>query len=61
MKNNLQGVNSKVDEVKNQVSDLEYKEAKNTPSEQQEEKRMSRKHRVSQTKWMQRGPLQDTS
>ena len=43
MKNNLQGVNSKVDEVKNQVSDLEYKEAKNTPSEQQEEKRIQKK------------------
>ena len=28
MKNNLQGVNSKVDKAKNQTSDLEHKEAK---------------------------------
>ena len=35
MKNNLQGINSRVDEAENQISDLEYKEAKNTQSEQQ--------------------------
>ena len=28
MKNNLQGINSRVDQVKNQISDVEYKEAK---------------------------------
>ena len=28
MKNNLQGTNSRVDDAKNQISDLEYKEAK---------------------------------
>ena len=38
MKNNLQGINSKVDEAENQISDLECKEAKNTQSEQQKEK-----------------------
>ena len=42
MKNNLQGINSRVDEAENQISDLEYKEAKNTQSEQQEEKRIKK-------------------
>ena len=40
IKNNLQGINCKVDEAKNQISDLEYKKAKYTQSEQQEEKRI---------------------
>ena len=35
IKNNLQGTNSRVDEAKNQISDLEHKEAKNNESEQQ--------------------------
>ena len=30
MKNNIQGINSRVDVAKNQISDLKYKEAKNT-------------------------------
>ena len=30
IKDNLQGINSKVDEAKNQISDLEHKEAKNS-------------------------------
>ena len=34
IKTNLQGNNSRVDEVKNQISDLEYTEAKNNQSEQ---------------------------
>ena len=38
IKNNLQGINSKVDEAKNQINDLEHKEAKNNQSEQQKEK-----------------------
>ena len=38
IKNNLQGNNSRVNEAKNQINDLEYKEAKNNQSEQQEEK-----------------------
>ena len=38
MKVNLQGINCRVGEAENQISDLEYKEAKNTQSEQQEEK-----------------------
>ena len=39
IKNNLQGNNNKVDEAENQINDLEYKEAKNNQSEQQEENR----------------------
>ena len=38
IKNNLQGPNNGVDEAKNQINDLEYKEAKNNQSEQQEQK-----------------------
>ena len=37
MKNNLQGNNSRVDEAKNQINDLEHKEAKNNQAEQQKE------------------------
>ena len=40
MKNSLQEKNSRVDKAKNQISNLEYKEAKNTQSEQQKEKRI---------------------
>ena len=39
IKNNLQGNNSRVDDTKNLINDLEPKEAKNNQSEQQEEKR----------------------
>ena len=39
-KNNLQGNNSRMDEAKNQINDLEHEEAKNNHSEQQEEKRI---------------------
>ena len=38
IKNNLQGNNSRMCEAKNQINDLEHKEAKNIQSEQQEEK-----------------------
>ena len=34
IKNNLQGNHSRVDEAKNQINDLEHKEAKNNQSEQ---------------------------
>ena len=37
MKNNLQGINKRVDEAKNHISDLEYKEAKNTQSKKKKE------------------------
>ena len=40
IKNNLQGNNSAVDEVKNQINELEHKEEENNQSEQQEEKRI---------------------
>ena len=36
IKNNLQGINNRVAEAENQISDLEYKEAKNSQSEHQE-------------------------
>ena len=36
IKNNLQGINNRVAEAENQISDLEYKEAKNSLSEHQE-------------------------
>ena len=36
-KKNLQEINSGVDEAKNQIKDLEHKEAQNNQSEQQEE------------------------
>ena len=38
IKNNWQGNNSKVDEAKNQINDLEHKEAKNNQSEQEEKR-----------------------
>ena len=38
VKNNLQGNNSRVDEAKNQINDLEHKEAENNQSDQKEEK-----------------------
>ena len=44
IKNNLQENNSRVDEAKNQVNDLEYKEAKNKQSEKQEEKNNNKKN-----------------
>ena len=46
IKNNLQGNNNKVDEAENQINDLEYKEAKNNQSEQQEENRTPPKMRI---------------
>ena len=38
IKNNLEGMNIRVDEADNQINDLEHKKAKNNQSEQQEEK-----------------------
>ena len=43
IKNNLQGNNSRVDEAKNQINDMEHKETQNNQSEQQEENRISKK------------------
>ena len=42
IKNNLQGNNSRVDAVENQINNLEHKEAKYNPSDQQEEKRIKK-------------------
>ena len=42
MKNNLQGNNSRIDEVKNRIDDLEHKEAINNQAEQHEEKRLQK-------------------
>ena len=42
IKNNLQGINSRVNKAQNQISILEHKEAKNNQSEQQEEKRIQK-------------------
>ena len=42
MKVNLQGISSRVDEAKNQNSNLEYKKAKNTQLELQKEKRIKK-------------------
>ena len=47
MKDNLQGINGKVDKAKNQISDLEYKKAKNTQVGQQKEKRIPSPHQYS--------------
>ena len=38
IKNNLQGIYSRMDETKNQINDLEHKEAKNNQSEQEEKR-----------------------
>ena len=42
IKKNLQGINSGVDEAKNQINDLEHKEAKHNQSEQKESKKKKR-------------------
>ena len=42
MKNNLQGINSRVDEAKKLIGNLEYKEAKTTQSERKKEKRIKK-------------------
>ena len=47
MKNNLQGINSRVYEAERQISDWEYKEAKNTQSKQHP----PQKKNPSQPKW----------
>ena len=39
MKNNLQGINSRLDEAEDKISDLEYKEVENTQLEYQKAKR----------------------
>ena len=47
IKNNLQGNKSRVDEDKNQINDLEHKEAKNNQSEQEEKRIKKYKDSIS--------------
>ena len=47
IKNNLQRNNSRVDEAKSQINDLEYKEAINNQSEQQKKKNPPQKSKDS--------------
>ena len=50
IKNNLQGNNSTVDEAKNQINDLQPKEAKNNHAEQ-EEKRIQKNEGTKSSLW----------
>ena len=43
IKNNLQRINSGVDEAENKINDLEHRETKDFQWEQQEEKRIQKK------------------
>ena len=51
IKNNLQGNNNRVDKAKNQINDMEHKEAKNNQSEQQEEKRIQKNEDSVRSLW----------
>ena len=46
IKNNLQGNNSRVDEAKNQISDLKHKEAKKQPNRTTRRKKNPPKMRI---------------
>ena len=48
---NLQGINSRVDEVENQINDLENKEAKNNQLEEEEEKRIQKNEDSISSLW----------
>ena len=52
IKNNLQGNNSRVDEAKNQINDLEHKGAKNHQSEQEEEKKIQKNEDNASSLWV---------
>ena len=51
IKNNLQGINSRVYEAKNQINDLEHKEAKNNQSEQQKKKKNTKNEDSISSLW----------
>ena len=51
IKNNLHGNNSRMDKAKNQINDLEHKEAKNNQSEQEEEKRIQKNEESIRRLW----------
>ena len=47
MKNNLQGINSRVDKAKKQISNFEYKEAKQHPIRRLGKKRNKNKMKIT--------------
>ena len=51
MKNNLQRVTNRENGTENQISDLDYKEAKYTQSEQQEEKKSKKNEDSIRSLW----------
>ena len=51
IKNNLQGNNRRVDEAKNQINNLEHKEAKTNHTEQEEEKRIQKNEDSINSPW----------
>ena len=51
IKNDLQENNSRMDEAKNQINDLEHQEAKNNQSEQQKEKRSQKNEGSISSLW----------
>ena len=51
IKNNLQRINRRVDEAKNQISYLKCKKAKNNQSEQQEDKRIQKHENSVRSLW----------
>ena len=51
VKNNLQRINTGVDEAKNQINDLEHKEEKSIQSEKQEEKRIQKNKDRLRSPW----------
>ena len=51
IKNNLQGNHSRVNEAKDQINDLEHKEAKSNKSEQEEEKRIQKNEDSISSLW----------
>ena len=46
IENNLQGINSREDEAKNQINDLEHTEAKKTTRQNSKKKKESKKMRI---------------
>ena len=46
IKNNLQGINNRVDKTKNQINDLEHQVEKKHQSEQNQKKKESKKVRI---------------
>ena len=49
IKNNLQGINSRVDEANNQINDLEHKEAKTTNQNNKKKKNPKKRRQYKQT------------